>query len=316
MATPTAKRASTPSQGADVDPRWLLKAIAVVVAVAAVLAYLSVCLLIYQGGWQLMLHPSTRIDATPSIPFQTIHFDAAATGQPRLTAWWIPAGTASPTILFLHDGNGSLSSSVRELELLHTANVNVFAIDYRGFGQSDPIHPSEATMALDAAAAWKYLTGVRHLPPASIVPCGEGLGAALAARLANDSPSEVRAILLDNPDPDAFARATTGPRYRWLPMRLLVRDRFDIAASIARVSQPKLLLADGPFGFDHTRVAANQALFRNAPSPKVSVTFDSKAVSPIPGFNPPTPAEAYVQAIQRFLDEYIPASIPGMPETK
>jgi len=280
-----------------VDPRWLLKALALTLGAAAILGYLSVCLLVYLGGWQLMLHPSSKIDATPSIPFQSLRFDSASNGSPRLSAWWIPADAPSPTtptILYLHDGAGSLSASTRKLELLHHANVNLFAIDYRGFGQSNPPHPTEARMAEDSAAALEYLTDTRHLPASTIVPYGEGLAASLAVNLSNAHP-ELPAFIVDTPDPDAFARATDTGRARLLPMRLLVQDHFNIASALASSKKPKLLLADTPFASEPARVRGNQLLFRTAPDPKISITFahiDS--------------GDLYLRAITRFLDEYVP----------
>jgi pimeloyl-ACP methyl ester carboxylesterase len=282
-----------------VDPRWIAKALGATLLAAFVLAYLAVCLLVYQGGWQLMLEPTNKVDATPAVPFQTIHFDAGETGTPRLTGWWIPAQSPTstmPTILYLHGGIGSLGNSAKALSLLHRVPVNIFAIDYRGYGQSSPGHPTEARMSEDASAALEYLTGTRHIPETTIVAYGEGLGAALAANLAN-AQTEIQAVILDTPDPEAFSRATDAGKARLLPMRLLVQERFDVAAALAESKKPKLLLADRPDGSEMERIRANQALFRAVPDPKMTVTFDH------PG---EVSEDAYVRSVERFLDEYLP----------
>lgn len=303
MANTSAKRQKTqPDPEAQlevVDPRWLLKALGLTIAVAAVLSYLSLCLLIYQGSWQLMLHPSTTIDALPSVSFQALRFDAAATGTPRLAGWWVPAETTTTrTILFLHDGSGSLSNTVPKLNLLHSAGVNIFAIDYRGFGQSDPTHPNEVRMAEDTAAALDYLVNTRHIPIQQIAAYGEGLGCSLAAHLA--ASQKLPAIILDSPDPDAYARAVSGKKSQLLPMRMIVREHFDVRTDLLNSAPAKLLLANSPFpgGEDHT--ATNQTMFRTAPGAKMTVTF-GKGDS----------GQAYVQSVARFLDEYVPAS-PAM----
>lgn len=300
MATTSAKR---PTQQPDpkaqlevVDPRWLLKALALTIAAAAALVYLSLCLLIYQGSWQLMLHPAAGAPAKADPSYQDVRFDAAATGKPRLDGWWIPADApAAKTILFLHDGSGSLSDNLAELHLLHSTGVNLFAIDYRGFGQSDGPHPTESRMAEDASAALDYLVNTRHIPAAQIVPYGVGLGAVLAADVAA-SHSEIPAVILDNPDPMAFTRAITGGKSGFLPMRSLMQEHFDIATAIKTLKTPKLLFADGPDGFDPDRTALNQSLFRTAPDPKLAVTFSNQG---------PQDA-AYIQSVGRFLDEYVP----------
>jgi len=309
MPSPSPKR--TPAQLEVVDPRWIAKAFALAIAAAALCAYLAVCLLVYLGSWQSMIYPTARMDRTPAdfaIPFVPVQFDAAATGRPRLTAWWIPANTTpAPTILFLHDARGTLSTSLSTLELLHQAGVNIFAIDYRGFGQSEGPHPTEARMNEDTAAALDYLVTTRHIPPAGIVPYGEGVAAVLATNLSNSHP-ELPAFIVEDPDPDAFSRVIHQDRSRLLPMSLLVRDHFDIAQALAHSTRPKLLLADTPFIFETARVTRNQQLFRTVPDPKLTVTFDR----PFQGVNTITVDKAYLNTIGRFLDQYVTAPIPEL----
>lgn len=304
MATPTSRRPAPtsrhparpdPPRTEDVDPRWIAKALLLTIAAAALLGYLSVCLLVRQGGWQLLLHPSARVDSTPSVPFESIRFDAAESGTPRLTGWWIPAENSNgstPTILYLHGGDGSLAQAAKQLDLLHPG-INIFAIDYRGYGKSDGPHPTEAHMTEDANAALDYLTGTRHLSASLIVPYGEGLASVLATRLSNAHP-ELPAFIIDTPDPEAYARATGEGKSSKLPMHLLVQEHFDIAAALPVATRPKLLLADSPFHSEDTRTSANNRLFRAAPEPKTSVTFAHGGSR-----------QLYLAAVKRFLDEYV-----------
>lgn len=282
-----------------VDPGWLVKALALTLFAALICAYAAVCLLVYQGGWQLMLHPTHTEHATPSVPFTPVRFDAAETGSPRLAAWWIPAPTpslATLSILYVHDGAGDLSDSARTLDLLHTANVNIFAFDYRGYGKSAPPHPTEARMAEDTAAAFDYLVNTRHLAGSKIIPYGQGLGAVLAVQLA-DAHAEVPGVIIDTPDPEAFHDATDAGRARLLPMRLLVQEHFDLAAALRSCKAPKLLLADSPFGINDARRVVNQAFFETIPGPKMTKSFAH------PGAD-----DEYIQAVHRFLDGYLPRS--------
>ncbi len=285
-----------------VDPRWLLRALGITIAVAALFGYLSVCLLVYIGGWQLMLHPIKQVSSTPASRFEALRFDAAVTGSPRLSGWWIPGDPNSQslvtTLLYLHDGNGSLGESSRSLDLLHQSGANIFAFDYRGFGQSDPPHPNEARMSEDTAAALTYLTDTRHIPPSTIVPYGVGLGAALAVSLSNQHP-ELQAFVLDNPDPEAFAHVTaSGGRSRLLPMRLLVQDHFDLATPLAAARHPKLLIASDPSNTERQR--ANERLFRDSPYPKRIVVLD-------PSSNADSRDDAYIRSVKAFLAEYLTA---------
>jgi hypothetical protein len=293
-----------------VDPAWLIRALALTLGFALLCAYLTACLLFYQGEWQLVLHPSHTVDRTPAsvnLPFTPARFGDFNTGQPHLTGWWIPAQPAATqpaphnsalTVLYLHGGWGSLSDTLPALTLLHNTGLNVFAIDYRGFGASDnSLHPDAGRMAQDAGAALDYLVSTRHIPAASIVPMGSGLGAALAVQLARDHP-ELRAIILDNPDPDPAATAAAASPSKIIPIRLLFGSRFAIAGPLATLSTPKLLIAGGPLAASNHSPASLQnlnALFRHAAGPSSIVML------------PPSGPDRELQAnIRQFLDERIP----------
>jgi uncharacterized protein len=289
-----------------VDPVWLLRAIGWSLGAALVCAWLTGCLLVYQGEWQLVLHPSRTLDSTPAaagLGYTDVRFDASETGQPRLTAWWIPADLqggfqtryAAYTVLYLHGGSGSLSNTVPMLGRLHRAGLNVFAIDYRGFGASDAsVHPSDARMAQDAAAALDYLTSTRHIPARYLIPCGAGLGASLAAALALEHP-ELPAVVLDNPDPDPASTAVAAHPSKLIPVRMLFGDEFDIATPIKTLATPKLLVVGGLNSGDGSGDLSHvQSLFKQAASPSFSVTLPSG-----------DDEGDYQGALQRFLDQYL-----------
>src|ERR1700685_4344566 len=83
-----------PSETPDIDPRWLLKMLGLVIVTALFCGYLTLCGLFYQGQWQFVLHPDTTAKTTPAtanLPFQDVNFDFTETGQPQLHGWWIPA---------------------------------------------------------------------------------------------------------------------------------------------------------------------------------------------------------------------------------
>ena len=249
-----------------VSGRWLLRAFGLVVLVAAVCAYLTLCLLFAQGQWQVVFHPSRTITTTPAmvgLRYDEVRFDYTESGTAQLAGWWIPAEArgryASSTLLYFHDGRGSLSDVTRQLASLHTLGINIFSFDYRGFGQSADVHPSERRVYEDADAAWNYLTRTRHLDPKSIVLYGDGLGATIAAETAlrhRESP----ALILENPSPPALTLIAADARTSLLPVKLLFRDRFELAPKLRATKTPKLFLFAGdPYMTYGKEVAANAA---------------------------------------------------------
>jgi pimeloyl-ACP methyl ester carboxylesterase len=222
-----------------VSGRWLLRALSIVVGTAAACSYLTLCLLFYQGQWQVVFQPSRTITSTPAtvgLKYDEVRFDYTGTGISQLAGWWIPADPAGAhanrTLLYLHDGHGSLSDSVNQLKTLHSLGIDIFAFDYRGFGKSAETHPSEQHVYEDTDAAWSYLTDIRHVDPKSIVLDGEGLGAVIATEAAIRHPQSP-ALILENPAPPALSLIEADHRTHLLPAKWLFHDRFEIEPKLA-----------------------------------------------------------------------------------
>lgn len=243
------KTLRSPEPPPTVSPRWLLTAFALTLLLAALCGYAALCLLFYQGQWQLLFHPSRTIAATPAIAgiaFEEIHFDVDDSGQPRLDGWWIPA-PPTPTnshkdavVLYLHDARGSLSDCVPVLATLHSLGVSVFAFDYRGFGHSSGAHPTERLADADAVAAWTYFTDIRHIPARSIVVFGDGTGATFAAQVAAQfAPA---GVILEDPNPPARQVFLSDARARILPLWLLQNEQLDPASGLTAIHIPRLFV--------------------------------------------------------------------------
>lgn len=192
--------------------------------------------------------------------YSEVDFDTTETGVPQLHGWWIPADHDTPrTLLLMHGSAGSLSNTLPQLQALHSLGVNVFAFDYRGFGNSQSIHPSEQSTYEDADAAWHYLTETRRLPASAIMLDGTGLGAAIAAETARRHP-EAPALILEDPPAPTLDTLLADPRVRLLPVRLLFHDRFDPAKTLAGLRTPKL--------FVYSRVEESGRYYEQASEPK------------------------------------------------
>lgn len=276
----TAASAAPPT----VSGRWLLGAFGAVVAAAAVLVYFTLGVLFYAGQWQLVLHPTYKITATPQANFEEVHFDYTETGVSRLDGWWIPAEPGSrwagDSVLYLHGANGSLSNYVADLNSLHALGLNVFAFDYRGYGKSKGPHPTEARMNADADAAWRYLTDTRHMNPEHIVIYGTGYGASVAADLgARHAPA---GVVLDGPNEPARDVISTDGRAKMLPMWLLLHEHFDPTATLKKLAVPKLFLDR------NGAEARTEQLYKLAATPKNYFELKDDA--------------GYQAAMKRFLD--------------
>jgi len=267
------KQTQPGSQPATVSGRWLLGALGITVAAAVVCAWASLCLLFWQGNWQLLYHPKSAVARTPAsvgVPFDAIGFAATETGQLRLQGWWIPAAPDARfsryTVLYLHGQDGNLGDCVDDLARIHSVGVNILAFDYRGYGQSQFARPSEARWRQDAGWALGYLTETRHIDPHTIVLDGDQLGANLALEVAAAHP-ELGGVVLESPLEDPVGAIFNDPRARLVPAHELVRDRYDANAAAAALRIPSLwILAEG---------AREPAEYGSAPSPKMLVWMRS-----------------------------------------
>jgi len=108
-----------------------------------------------------------------------------AGGTQQLALWWLPnADPAAPTLLYLHGTFRNLYQNLPKIEALRDAGFSIVAVDYRGWGDSTPIIPSEATIVADAWRAWGEL--VRRQPdPAKRVIYGHSMGGTVAVALAS-----------------------------------------------------------------------------------------------------------------------------------
>ncbi len=268
--------------------RWILGGLAATLLLAMICVYATLCLLFWQGQWQLVFKPSRAITATPSslgLKYDEIRFDSTETGTLQLNGWWIPAAAGAPanTLLFLHDGSGSLSDTLPQLQALHNLGLNIFAFDYRGFGKSVNMHPSQASTYEDADAAWTYLTDTRHLPAPTIVLDGVGLGAAIAAETARRHP-QAPALILEEPRPPILDSLQFDARTRLMPIRLLFHDRFDPMQTLAALRTPKLMLYS----------AANGLYYDQAAEPKQRDTLAALYKD-----------ENYLPSLRSFLGKYL-----------
>ena len=154
-----------------------------------------------------------------------------------LLAWHVPPPRPDGfTVLFLHGNAGNIAHRAGRVHRLRAAGWGVLLLEYRGYG-GNPGTPSEGGLIHDARAG---LAELRRLgvPPDRLLLWGESLGTGLAVWLATEE--DVAAVLLDAPYTSIVDAAQR--QYPYVPVRPLLKDRFDSLARIARVRAPILVM--------------------------------------------------------------------------
>ncbi|MCW4355582.1 alpha/beta hydrolase [Hoyosella sp. YIM 151337] len=145
-----------------------------------------------------------------------------------LSAWYVPPPANDAPVVLVTPGNaGTRYYRVPLARGFADAGLGVLLLEYRGYG-GNPGSPSEEGLALDADAAYRFLTDEEEIGPDRLVYFGESIGAGVATSLAQRHPPA--AMVLRSP---FTSLADVGARhYPFLPVRLLLKDRYPIVSDV------------------------------------------------------------------------------------
>jgi uncharacterized protein len=258
--------------------------------------YSALLAFLYLTQSRHLYFPMRELVTTPradGLPYEDVWL-VAADGV-RLHGWFVPAEAPRGTLLFLHGNAGNISHRMDSIRIFRELDLSVLIIDYRGYGQSGG-RPDEPGLQRDVEAAWRYLRETRAVPANEIVVFGRSLGASLAAWLAaRETPG---AVILESPFTSAADLAAE--IYPWLPVRRLIRFRYDTHAAARELRAPVLVVhsrEDEIIPFRHGR-----AVFDAAGDPKALLEIRGGHND---GFL--RSRAQYVEGLQRFLDAHLPS---------
>lgn len=174
-----------------------------------------------------------------------------------LTTWYLQAGATA--VLVLPGNAGDRADRAPLAQALADGGLSVMLLDYRGFG-GNPGRPTEAGLLADARAARAALEARPEID--RVVLFGESLGSAVATAIARERAPD--ALILRSPFPTL---ADVGrEHYPFLPVGLLLVDRYDTLGVIPCVSAPLLVVAGTADRIVPLRLS--RALFEAAAQPK------------------------------------------------
>lgn len=277
-------------------------------------SYSVACLVLFYAQRHIIFSPKGEMlpvveHDRARLPYKNVEI-AVPNSDDRLEGWWIAApkpGDAiatvpnepvkvvqNKTILFLHGAGGNKSYFRRRMEGLRQLGFAIFAVDYRGYGESKGNFPSEAQVYADSELAWNYLTQTRKLPPGQIVIYGESLGGAIAINLATNHP-DAGGVIVQSSFTSMAAIAQHRPLLPLFPVNLLLTQRFDSIAKVRHLQVPILFIHGTA---DQTVPAEmSQQLYDAASQPKQLLLIPNVGHNSIyrPG------KDSYLKAIQQFL---------------
>ena len=185
-----------------------------------------------------------------------------------------------------------------QLEQLWTLGYNVFAFDYRGFGESAG-DPTEQGLYDDALAAYRHLMQSERVPATGIILAGRSLGSAVAVDLATRVPAAGLILFA----PIDSVPAVAARVYPWAPVRLLASYEFDSYAKAATIDLPVVVFHGWPDSY--MRPSDARALLERFRGQKLMVTMGGGHHHA--GF---TDAAALYRALKKFWPPQAVAASP------
>ena len=260
------------------------------------IAAVGIVLLAWMFQRRLIYFPSGDVPAPSQVGLTHVEEVQFPTADGlTLNGWFIKSTASVPaSTVVVFNGNAGHRAYRAPLAIaLQEHGVQVLLFDYRGYGDNEGT-PTEAGLRADARAVRSYVVGRGDVDAARLVYFGESLGSAVAVALAAEHPPA--GLVLRSPFTSLVDVGQL--HYPFLPVQLLLRDRFAAIDDIRRVDCPVLVIAG-----DRDRVVPlpeSRRLYDAMPSPKelVILAGDHNDIELLAG-------DDMIAAIVRFLRQVL-----------
>lgn len=262
----------------------MLKKIFSAIFLIAFISYCIFCALVYFYPQMFFYNPSSEasrleVAHSNSYPAQKVEYKAA--DGTDLYAWYTSSKNNKPIIVFMHGNSYNIEKFYHKLVPLVEVGYGTLLPEYRGFGDvSGKI--SQANLEQDAVAAvkWLYSQGYRNQ---QIIIYGMSLGsytATYTTYILGQSDS-FKSLILEVPFDSMYEDVKQIINYP-LPLKLIMRDKFDNLELIKKLRLPLLIMGAS----DDTLVPIQRAkrLYSVANEPKKMIVYSGAEHSELYNF--------------------------------
>lgn len=198
----------------------------------------------------------------------------------------IPNPAGRYTVLFSHGNAEDLGHLQPLLRMIHRAGFGVLAYDYRGYGRSTALVPTEKRAIEDVEAVYRYARDTLEIAPERLIAHGRSLGGGPTLELAQRHP--IGAVVLESTFTSTYRVVTRLP--------LIPFDRFPNLARVRTLNAPVLVMhgeRDRVIGVGHGRT-----LFRAAREPKHALWVEGAGHNDLAV----VAGERYAEALRSFAE--------------
>lgn len=187
-------------------------------------------------GQGSLMYPAPRRPIVPELPGATLERVPAPRGRTAY-ALHLPAATGEPTLVHFHGNGEELADQLPLARAFARLGIGFFAVEYPGYGLARDEAPSEHAIYEDAEAALARLRALGVGPDRTVL-MGLSLGSGVAAEMALRGHGSRLVLLAPYTSMVDMARRMAP----FLPVGVLVRDRYDTAAKAPKLTLPALVV--------------------------------------------------------------------------
>lgn len=202
----------------------------------ALLIYVVLLMLMFIFQRHLQYHPMGKIGKVSDYFLDGFVEKILVTNdQKKILAWYKPAPNKAKLIIYFHGNAGNLGDRAHKFLAFDKAGFGVLAISYRGYSGSEG-SPTESGLMLDAESALKFVLD-QNYQLQDLIFFGESLGSGIATQLA--ARFDPYAVILESPF--SSAESVGQGTYWFVPVKLLLRDKFESIKFAPKISAPVLI---------------------------------------------------------------------------
>lgn len=200
------------------------------------LAYIGLCLLVAGCQNKMLYFPARHTGAEALARAAADKLEPWRDASGQLIGWKRPSPRAAARLLVFHGNAGCASDRSYYADAFGAlgggATWEVCILEYPGYGSRDG-SPGKSTFIAAGREAVENLFSTDKRP---VFLLGESVGSGTAAALAGELPDKIAGAVMMIP----FARLAevAKAKFPWLPVSLLLRDKFDNIAALATFHRP------------------------------------------------------------------------------
>ena len=199
--------------------------------------YILILVFLYFNQRNLLYHPNENNYSGDKISVDIKKVTILTSDNIELLGWYHEKNIKDfKTIIYFHGNAGSLENRIHKLNHFHEMNVNFLIIAWRGFSGNNG-NPSEQGLYVDGKSAidWLIKKGVDEK---NLILYGESLGTGVATHLAQNR--SFAGVILETPFTSMID--TAKKFYPYIPVSLLLKDKFENYKKIKNINSPILVM--------------------------------------------------------------------------